>query len=332
MVLPGPVVQAAAALHFRNGGEINSFFEAATRTHFIDWFNANCARKEAWAGKAIGLSAEVKSRFQQIWDNIPAIFDADSINLLQFIALMSILVNEVGAQLLPVAELCGSAGCPGLAYPFNDIPGVKRSYNLGQGNKPAGDLFFDDQHFWGAHSHLAAAELVRAAPTAKEQWNGAIYPQNLFPTSLDPAETGFIQQADFFKFRGRGFIQVTWRANYRPIAAFVQNYTGTNAVILQYKSAWAALDPDLVCTITANQDWDALFQNTDFAIASRAIGLHNRACGNYLQLSSDPAVLDALSSAPGSFFNMGHRISGGNAYAALFSQRAAQTLRTLNYT
>jgi hypothetical protein len=331
MSVPSPVVQAAAAAHFRNGTEIVDFFRTATKTHFIDWFNAECSEKQAWSGKAIGSTEEVKARFQQLWNNIPAIFDSDSINLLQFVALMSILVNEVGRQLLPVTELCGNSACPGLAYAFNNIAGLKRSYNLGQGNKPAGDLFFDDQHFWEAHSHLPAASLVRSRPDDKELWNSAVYPQHLFPTSLDPAQSGFIQQADFFKFRGRGFIQVTWRANYKPLIVFVQNYGGDNSIILQYKSAWQSLDPDVVCTISSNHDWDTLFQQTDFLIASRAIGFHNRASKNYLQLSSDPDVLSAQSLTPGSFYNMGHRISGGDNYATLFSQRVAQVLNTLNY-
>ncbi len=332
MALPGLIVQAAAALQFGNGAEIVDFFETAVKAHFIDWFNTNCAMKQAWDGKSIGSTLDVKFRFHQIWDNIPAMFDSDSINLLQFVALMSILINEVGRQLLPVSEMCGSAGCPGLAYPFNDIPGVKRSYNLGQGNKPAGDLFFDDPQFWSSHSHLAGAEMVRAAPNGKELWNGDAYPRNLFPTSLDPAQSGFIQQADFFKFRGRGFIQATWRTNYRAIVEFVQNYNGVNATILRYTTAWQALDPDVVCTMSTNSDWDTLFQQTDFIVASRAIGLHNHASGNYLRLSSDPDALAALSTAPGSFYNMGHRISGGNTYAGLFSQRVAEVLTALNYT
>lgn len=244
---------------------------------------------------------------------------------------MSILINEVGRQLLPVTELCGNSACPGLAYAFNDIAGLKRSYNLGQGNKPAGDLFFDDPHFWGAHGHLAGAELVRSRPNDKTLWNSGVYPQQLFPTSLDPTQSGFIQQADFFKFRGRGFIQVTWRANYKPIVAFVQNYSGEHGVILQYKSAWQSSDPDVVCTISSNHDWDVLFQQTDFIVASRAIGFHNHSSGNYLQLSSDPGVLTSPSTTPGSFYNMGHRISGGDSYARLFSERVAQVLNTLNY-
>jgi hypothetical protein len=158
-----------------------------------------------------------------------------------------------------------------------------------------------------------------------------VYPRHLFPTSLDPAESGFIQQADFFKFRGRGFIQVTWRANYRFIVPFVQNYSGSNATILQYKAAWEGSDPDTVCTVTTNKDWDTLFQQTDLIVASRAIGLHNHACGNYLQLSSDPGVLAASSQVTGSLYNMGHRISGGDTYATLFSRRVTQLLNTLNH-
>lgn len=86
MSVPSPVVQAGAAVRFRNGTEIVEFFQTRVKTHFVDWFNANCANREAWNGKAIGTTDEVKSRFQQIWNNIPAMFDSDSINLLQFVA------------------------------------------------------------------------------------------------------------------------------------------------------------------------------------------------------------------------------------------------------
>jgi hypothetical protein len=331
MAVSPDVVHAAVAVHFRNGSEIVEFFNTAVKTHFIDWFNTSCANKEAWTGKRIGSGEEVKSRFHTIWDNIPAIFDSEAVNLLQFFALVSILINEVGAELLPVTEMCGTTARPGLTYAFDSIPGVKRSYNLGPGNKRAGELFFNDPHFWQAHNQQAGASRVRSMPDAIELWNGGMYPRHLFPTSLDPAESGFIQQADFFKFRGRGFIQVTWRGNYKPIVLFVQSYSGSNATILQYKAAWEGSDPDTVCTITSTNDWDKLFQHTDLIVASRAIGLHNRACGNYLQLSSDPTALAASSPATGSLYNMGRRISGGDMYATLFRQRATQILNTLNY-
>ncbi|HEY7303533.1 MAG TPA: hypothetical protein VH601_05440 [Bryobacteraceae bacterium] len=331
MTVSPDVVRAAAAVHLRNGSEIVEFFNSTVKIHFIDWFNTSCANREAWARKRIGSTDEVKSRFHSIWDNIPVIFDSESVNLLQFLALTSILINEVGAELLPLTEICGTAARPGLAYAFDSIPGVKRSYNLGPANKRAGELFFNDQHFWQAHNQRAGASRVRSMPDVRDLWNGAMYPRHLFPTSLDPAESGFIQQADFFKFRGRGFIQITWRANYKSIVLFVQSYSGSNATILQYKAAWEGLDPDAVCTVTSTNDWDMLFQQTDLIVASRAIGLHNHACGNYLQLSSDAAALAASSQAAGSLYNMGHRINGGDAYAALFSQRVIQMLNALNY-
>ena len=332
MVLTPALVKAAAGLKFANGSGIAQFFQSTTGKHFIDWFNANCAQKGAWAGKAIGAGADVTQRFDQIWNNIPIIFDSPTINLLQFTALMSILVNEVGQQLLPVTELCGTAQYPGLAYPFDSIPGLKISYNNStQGNKLAGDLFFEDQDFWNAHGTRPGADLVRSNSNLKAQWNGTLYPRTIFPTAAEP-NTGFIHQADFFKFRGRGFIQCTWRANYKPIVQFVQGYTGDQAIILRYKSAWAGKDPDVVCTISSNEDWDALFQDTDLIVASRAISLHSRSSGNYLQLSTDPTVLTANAMTPGSLYNMGRRINGGIAYAELFTERVVQLLNTLNYT
>jgi hypothetical protein len=332
MVLTPGLVEAAVGLEFANGSGIVQFFQSATGKHFIDWFNANCARKGAWAEKAIGAGTDEKQRFEQIWNNIPIIFDSSSINLLQFTALMSILVNEVGQALLPVTELCGTSQHPGLAYPFDSIPGLKSSYNnSSQGNKLAGDLFFDDENFWTAHGTRVGADLVRSNSTLKAQWNGTLYPRTIFPTAVEP-NAGFIHQADFFKFRGRGFIQCTWRTNYKPIVQFVQGYTGDQAIILQYKNAWAGKDPNLVCTISSNDDWDALFQNTDLIIPSRAIALHSHSSGNYLQLSTDPTVLTATAMTPGSFYNMGRRINGGSAYAELFTERVVQLLNTLNYT
>ncbi|MGH7647915.1 MAG: hypothetical protein ACREND_07335, partial [Gemmatimonadaceae bacterium] len=141
-------VAAAAAERFSNGSDVVAYFEDRFRAHFIDWFNAHCANRGAWRGKALVSAADVKARFLAIWNNIPVIFDHPSIDLPQFTALMSVLIAEAGPELLPSPELCGRDGYPGLVYPFEQIPGVKVSYNSGSGNKLAGDLFFDDPHFW----------------------------------------------------------------------------------------------------------------------------------------------------------------------------------------
>ena len=322
-------VTAAAAVSFANGRDVVEFFQQSVKSHFIDWFNAKCANKGAWRHKALHSTADVKKRFSEIWDHIPTMFGTPSINLLQFSGLMSIFIIEAGSDLLPLSELCGREGYPGLAYAFSNIPGVKQSYNSCRGNKPAGELFFNDEAFWQAHGHRASADLVRAMPDVRELWNSQFYPQHLFPSSTDPHHADFIQQADFYKFRGRGFIQVTWRANYKRLVEYVQSYEGTNEVVLHYRSAWAGKDADAVCSASSNEDWDALFQSSDFLIPCRAVGLHNEASGHYLRLSSQPAVLNATKSTAGSFYNMGLRINGGAAYASSFRERVGMVLSAL---
>jgi hypothetical protein len=256
-------------------------------------------------------------------------FDATKISLVQFSALMSILVNEVGHDLLPLSEDCGRPGDPGLAYAFNTIAGIKRTYNALPANKLAGNLFFLDQDYWAAHRAKAQAASIRQRPDLQTAWNSDIYPQGFFPTDLDPAVTGFIQEADFFKFRGRGFIQVTWRCNYKRAIAWVQSYVGNNATIAKYGARWKGIDPDRVATMSSNQDWDDLFQNTDLVIPCVAIGLHNQASGNYLNLAKDGLTLSASADSQGSLYRMGVRISGAAQYATLFRDRVIQLLTTL---
>jgi hypothetical protein len=322
MELSASQLTAAAAVSLANGRDVVDLFQKSTKAHFVDWFNEHCALKGPWAGKAIRSTPDVRTRFAEIWDHIPLMFGSDTINLTQFGALMSSVIIEAGAELRPVSELCGREGYPGLAYAFSSIPGVKQSYNACKSNKPAGELFFNDLHFWEAHRQRPLGDLVRAMPDVQALWNGDFYPQHLFPASTDPQHAGFIQEADFYKFRGRGFIQVTWRANYKRLVEYVQNYEGAIETIRRYRAQWHGNDSDAVCSMSSNEDWDTLFHDTDLVIPCRAIGLHNEASGHYLRLSSDAATLNATHETAGSFYNMGLRINGGRAYAAAFRERA----------
>ena len=321
MELSASQVAAAAAVSLANGRDVIDYFQKNTKAHFVDWFDAHCALKGPWAGKAIRATPDVKKRFAEIWDHIPLMFGSGTINLLQFGALMSSVIIEAGAELRPVSELCGREGYPGLAYAFSSIPGVKQSYNACKSNKPAGELFFNDPHFWEAHGQRPLGDLVRAMPDVQELWNGDFYPQHLFPASTDPLHAGFIQEADFYKFRGRGFIQVTWRANYKRLVQYVQSYDGENGAIRHYREQWHGKDPDAVCSSSSNEDWDTLFQNSDLEIPCRAIGLHSESSGHYLRLAANAATLNVTHETAGSFYNMGFRINGGRAYAASFRDR-----------
>lgn len=319
----------ASELLFTTGAAVDGFFLARTRLTFIDWFNGRLSGSSLWRGRGLSNSPSVRARFSTIWDLIPTLFGEPSASLVQFCALQSILINEVGRDLLPVTEACGSAGYPGLAYPFSDIPGVKQTYNSAPLNRLAGELFFADDAFWTAHRAKPLASAIRNHPELRAAWNATTYP-SLFPTSLDPALTGFVQEADFFKFRGRGFFQATWRANYKGIIGWIQQYQGNQATVARYASLWKGQDADAIATISSNDDWDVLFQQSGLVVASAAIALHNRASGNYLLLAHDAETLSLRKDRPGTLFRMGYRISGSEAYAALFQDRVIEMLNALN--
>lgn len=311
---------AISAVKLGNSKDVNTYFTSKTGTDFIKWFNANMALKDNWGkiGKREGVQmatdADMQNRFNQLWNQVPVIFGSSSINLLQFISLMSIVNNETGGKIKPVTELIGSAVSPGLSYAFNKIPGTKLSYNTLGSNKTAYDLFHDAA-YKQQHGNLAMASSLK--DTADTAWKGEVYPAGM-DTSKDPLKTGFIQEADFYKFRGRGFIQTTTRGNYKRLIEFILSYSGPNAVINQYKTKWQGKDTDTIATISTNTDWDTLFQNTELIIPCAAVAIHNKFAGNYLGKITLQAGVDA------NIKQMGKLISGANDYATLFYSRVLQ--------
>lgn len=347
------VATYALGVTFTDGASINKYFTDLTGKDFIDWFNATCARKKAWANmtvcsdkgsgdKAISVPKTeipaLKKRFNDVWDNIPMLFGTSSINLIQFSALMSIFINEVG-NLIPVSEHMNSikhSTHPGIAYAFDN--GGKQSYNVPNGaySKTAWELF-QDQDFVDAHGDSiptvrpGISDPIGPGASLDARWNGKSYPKDRYPVSTDPAISGAILETDFYKFRGRGLIQTTFRVGYKPIIEFIQSYTGTNVVIQRYKKAWKGMSPDKVATISTNSDWDTLFQKTDLIIPVKAINLHNKSRGNYLKLATDLDTLNSINkNTIGSIFVVAHRIAGGECYARkIFRPRVVQILEAV---
>jgi hypothetical protein len=308
-------VSASLQTLFSRAADINNHFANQGATDFIDWFNRNLARHAPWEGRAIGSAAQVATNFQAIWNKIPQIFGSAQINLLQFVALMSIFINEVGGMLAPISEKVGTKEHPGLAYAFDSIPGAKVSYNDGGSNWTAYRCFRDPDFIAAHRAKALGAQLQNTSDT---RWGGHAYPAGS-PTDPNPALAGFIMEADFFKFRGRGLIQTTWRSAYLNLIRFVQGYAGAQPEILARKSAWAGMDPDKAANLSSNDDWDALFMKTDLEIPCVAIAQHSAAAGHYLNLASDVAVLNGK--GMGSIWRMGKSISGADSYADLFRRR-----------
>lgn len=320
--VPQTLVGFCAAVPLAQCTDIDNFFQSRKAQEYIKWFNATLADKGSWAQVILVDTPQNDIGFHNFWNRINQIFGG-TINLIQFVALMSILSNEVRANFTPQPEKMGSPGHPGLAYLFDKIDGLKRSYNTLSGNKTAFDCFNNAQ-FIAAHSARAGASSL--ARTLDHRWAGEVWPADA-PTSSDPAVTGFLREADFMKFRGRGFIQTTGRANYLSLISFVQAYTGDNGTLTFYRKRWAGKPADQVAYESSNDDWDILFQQTDLIIAAEAVRIHNTNSGGYLALSTDPAVLNGT--AHGSLYNMGLRVSGGNDYAKKFQARVGEVLAAI---
>lgn len=308
---------------FTSAPDVDNFFTTATGRDFVSWFSRQHAGKGAWdrtdryhAGVIQSLD-EAMAGCREVCDNLPAIFGRPA-TLDEFLCLSSVIINET-ASFRPVTERVGTNGHPGIAYAFDAIPGLKQSYNQAPLNRLAGDLFRDPE-FLAAHGQRRLADRVRN--TTDPRWNGTVYPQADFPTSREPNESGIILEADFFKFRGRGLIQTTFRANYLPLIAFIQSSDSSQPVMREYRQAWRGLDPDIVATRSSNDDWDRLFQQTDSIVAAAAVRIHSARNGNYLQISADDTT--STSEDAGSAFMVGRRVSGRVDYARLFRDRVLQ--------
>jgi hypothetical protein len=60
-----------------------------------------------------------------------------SFNLIEFLCLNSIMMNETGGTFKPLIEGLGFSGHPGISYAFDQISNVKLSYNTLNTNKTA---------------------------------------------------------------------------------------------------------------------------------------------------------------------------------------------------
>jgi hypothetical protein len=284
----------------------------------VDWFNATQAGHGAWAG--LKISSAAGPSFAQLWNNISVVYGKSAVSLPEMLTLTSLMINETGGTFRPLSEVVGATGHPGIAYAFDSFP--LKTYTKASYNKAPWTAFasFSNADFLSAHGTKPLADKVKN--TTDAVWKGTVYPASTFPTDTNASVSGIILEADFYKFRGRGLIQTTFRDGYKPIVGFIQAYSGTQSVVTSYKTKWAGKDADVVCHISSNADWDALFMTSDLVVPCAAINLHNKGGGNYLAVAADRATL--AGQAAGSAYNAGRRVSGSGAYGTQFSSRVLQ--------
>lgn len=313
---------------FSNANDVDDFFQKLSSKKFVDWFNSNIAGKQNWSGKKI----QSGDNWNKLWSNASILFNKSSFNLVEFLCLNSFIINETGGTFLPLSEVMGSKGHPGISFAFDKITGLKDSYNtlVSSGNMNAYQLF-NDSIFKSVHVTKPFGSLLK--DTTDNRWSGDTFPTGFSgkissEVSVTGKSNGFIYESDFVKFRGRGYLQTRGRTFYKQIIKFILGYSGVDSVINEIKSVWTKYESDLdaIASISTNKQWDDLFQKTNSIIANYALW-ENASTSKYIWI--DPNTSDSVLQKAIVTFAKNTSALENSSYPDLFYGRVMQQLNLI---
>jgi len=179
-------------------GKVTSSNIQVAGKHFIDWLNDDFLPTQTGNHPTITIGGRAVPRYPAKVNkaNFITAFDAceqlyaKELTVPQFLCLFCIIDNETGGSFLPISEVGGPK------YMFESAG--KKSYNQPP-NRPAGGLL-RDRNFISSDDDVAA-------------WNST----TTYPDPQDDTLKAAALECDFYKFRGRGLIQLTWRSAYLSI-------------------------------------------------------------------------------------------------------------------
>lgn len=154
---------------------------------FADWFNRSLKLTDS----KIFPNYIQSVNFDRVFSDIENLTGKTEISLQEFCGHVAIIYNETGGTFTAIREYGGPAYCFNTVMPGG---GTKYSYNQ-YPNRLAGNQLRE----WG----------VITRPDHIKLWNGQVYPYDA-PTEVRQVAN----HCDFYKFRGWGFNQLTWRNSY----------------------------------------------------------------------------------------------------------------------
>ncbi len=292
---------------------------------FPSFFRSTQANKGYWdagahfggkkrSGRTIPTTAD--ETFKQVWAKLnPVINNGEPANIWQFLVITSIMINETGGTFVPVSEKGD------LKYMYGINGGLKRSYNSYKANKSVYELL-NTELFIETHKHTPFDEYVIQSGKSNDEWKSETYPNE---APIKPSEGGIMAEADFYKFRGRGLIQTTFRDNYIPLIEAIINYRGENSIINEQKNKWAIRynnDVQKIATASTNSNWDDLFMKTEMEFAALGVKTFFDKRTGCIDLKNGDHLIK--NKTAGSLYYVGLQVGGSDNYGQVLRARVLQ--------
>lgn len=307
--------------------KINSdFWVKNSGKSFTSFFNTYNSGKGHWGVDLNGNYLNLKlvnnadSLLTTIFsnENIKLLTDKNDLNIYQFIIMVSIMINETGGKFNSTITEFGS-----LQYMFNKRPN-KASYNKLSGNITAYDLFRDNNFM----SVPARQSMLKPKNINDPAWKGTVYPSNE-PVggynSKDNYKVGLISECDFYKFRGRGLIQLTGRGNYiewmKKIRENKNSISFTKETSLPIINSWDS-NINIAATKITNLELDTLFSDTILSYYTLKVHYSIKTLKKMYNVQTPDEFIELAN-------KYGREISGGKAYATHYTNRVFEIVKNL---
>jgi hypothetical protein len=246
--------------------------------------------------------------------------------------MVSIILNETRGKLIQVGE--GDLENAPLSYYFNkNVDKKKASYNtLTKFNV---HYLLNDSSVFKNRYYRTNLEYPSIIDRTDVKWKGEYWPiSNSTPPLKEPTQPKIndkytlLAECDFYKFRGRGPVQVTGRGNYAKSLKFLkdnQNELGLNQDVKDILNSYGNFKygnkpekdkTDVDLSRITNDQLDTIYNDPK---AARTVFNHDSIAA-LKKVGTATTIEDFLTKA----YAYGLAVSGGDVYASLYVNRVAE--------